>query len=566
MSNCWISYSYILWLSIVFNLHVSATTRFYDFKVQNMRITKMCKSKQIVSINQMFPGPVIYDQEDDQIIVKVTNETPYNTTLHWHGVRQKLSCWYDGPSYITQCPILSGQKFVYKFTLEKQKGTLFWHAHVSWLRGTVYGAIVVYPKMGIPSPFRNPYKEQIILLGEYWHKDVVQLEHEALESGGAPTPADAFTINGHPGPNYKCSSSNNDVYKMVVIPGKTYMLRIVNAALNSEHFFTIAHHKMTIIEADGEYTKPLVVNHLMIAPGQTINVLVTADQPVNRYSMAMGPYVSAKNISFQKLPAISYFQYTGSTRKQIVMPAHLPTVNDDLAVKTVMDGLRSLHPVMVPRKIDVNLSFTIGLNVEKCGSSNPDKNCQGPHGGVLGASVNNISFTSPTFSLLQAYYKDINGHFTRDFPDTPHKVYDYVNGAPNNIPHDTQSLVGTRTKVFEFGSRVELILQDTGTVSTENHPVHMHGYSFYVVGYGSGNYNPRTAKRNMVDPPYLNTIGVPVGGWAAIRFIADNPGVWFMHCHLEIHMSWGLSMAFIVKNGKGEMQTLPPPPGDMPTC
>lgn len=43
----------------------------------------MCKSKQIVSINQMFPGPVIYAQEDDQIIVKVTNETPYNTTLHW---------------------------------------------------------------------------------------------------------------------------------------------------------------------------------------------------------------------------------------------------------------------------------------------------------------------------------------------------------------------------------------------------------------------------------------------------------------------------------------------------
>ncbi|OVA06322.1 Multicopper oxidase [Macleaya cordata] len=577
MSNCRkISSCYLLWLGLISytftHLHVTArqwsssgtSTRFYDFKVQTMRITKMCKSKDIVTVNRMFPGPVIYAYEDDKIIVKVTNETPYNTTIHWHGVQQRLSCWSDGPSYITQCPIQSGQSFTYKFVLVKQKGTMLWHAHVSWLRGTVYGAIVVYPKIGIPYPFKKPYKEQIIILGEYWHKDVVQLEREALDSGGAPTPADAFTINGYPGPSYNCS--NNDVYKMEVVPGKKYLLRIINAALNSEHFFTIANHKLTIVEVDGEYTKPFTVNRLMIAPGQTINVLITADQPIKKYSMAMGPYMSAKNVSFQKLPAIAYFQYTGTTPNQVVLSAQLPIFNDSFVVKTVMDGLRSLNPVNVPMEIDVNLFFTIGLNVEKCHSLNPKKNCKGPNGGVLGASVNNISFINPKFSLLQAYYNDINGHFTEDFPDLPLKVYDYVNGAPNNIPNDTQSLIGTRTKVLEFGSRVELILQDTGTVSIENHPIHIHGYSFYVVGYGTGNYDSSTAKLNLVDPPYMNTIGVPVGGWAAIRFVADNPGVWFMHCHLEIHMSWGLSMAFIVKNGKGKMQTLPPPPAGMPMC
>jgi hypothetical protein len=31
-----------------------------------------------------------------------------------------------------------------------------------------------------------------------------------------------------------------------------------------------------------------------------------------------------------------------------------------------------------------------------------------------------------------------------------------------------------------------------------------------------------------------------------------------MHCHLDIHQSWGLGTAFIVKNGKGEVETLPP--------
>ena len=39
-----------------------------------------------------------------------------------------------------------------------------------------------------------------------------------------------------------------------------------------------------------------------------------------------------------------------------------------------------------------------------------------------------------------------------------------------------------------------------------------------------------------------------------------------MHCHLEIHLSWGLSMVFIVKNGHGELETLPHPPADLPLC
>jgi len=38
---------------------------------------------------------------------------------------------------------------------------------------------------------------------------VVELEQHVLESGGPPPPADAFTINGQPGPNYNCSSKGN---------------------------------------------------------------------------------------------------------------------------------------------------------------------------------------------------------------------------------------------------------------------------------------------------------------------------------------------------------------------
>ena len=43
-------------------------------------------------------------------------------------------------------------------------------------------------------------------------------------------------------------------------------------------------------------------------------------------------------------------------------------------------------------------------------------------------------------------------------------------------------------------------------------------------------------------------------------------GVWFMHCHFEVHLSWGLKMAWIVLDGKQPNQKLPPPPSDFPKC
>ncbi|KAK8464950.1 hypothetical protein PHAVU_010G115300 [Phaseolus vulgaris] len=536
---------FMLWLSVlsaIYNVKLIAhgsieggSTRFYDFKVQTKRDTKLCNSKDIVTINGMFPGPVVYAQEDDRIIVKVTNRTPFNVTIHWHGVRQRLSCWYDGPSLITQCPIQS-----------------------------VHGAMIVYPKAGVPYPFKFPYQEHIIILGEYWLQDLQQIEKNTLASGGPPPKADAYTINGHPGPNYNCST--NDVYQVDVILGKTYLLRLINAGLNTENFFAIANHSLTIVEADAEYTKPFTTDTVMIGPGQTLSVLVSANQPIGKYSMAVAPYESGKIVIYQNVSAIAGFNYIGAPSDSLSLPPKLPKPDAEVAVKTVMDGLRSLNQVNVFKEIDKNLFITIGLNVQKCHSKTPQQNCQAMHNGVLAASMNNISFVNPNISILEAYYKKIKGTYTEDFPDIPPKLYDFVNGAPNNIPYDTQSLNGTRIKVLKYGSRVQLILQDTGIVNTENHPMHFHGHSFYVVGYGTGNYNPLTAQFNLVDPPYMNTIGVPTGGWAAIRFVADNPGVWFLHCHIDIHKSWGLGMVFIVNNGKGELESLPHPPSDLPQC
>uniref|UniRef100_A0A2N9EIJ3 Plastocyanin-like domain-containing protein n=1 Tax=Fagus sylvatica TaxID=28930 RepID=A0A2N9EIJ3_FAGSY len=127
---------------------------------------------------------------------------------------------------------------------------------------------------------------------------------------------------------------------------------------------------------------------------------------------------------------------------------------------------------------------------------------------------------------------------------------------------------GTKAKVIEYSKNVEIVFQGTSILEPENHPMHLHGFSFYLVGTGYGNFDKNTSSKtyNLIDPPEVNTIGVPKKGWAAIRFVADNPGVWFMHCHLERHSSWGMNIVLIMKNGTTTETSLRPPPANLPTC
>lgn len=85
-----------------------------------------------------------------------------------HGIRQIRTGWADGPEFITQCPIRPGESYTYRFTIQGQEGTLWWHAHSSWLRATVYGALIIRPKEGETYPFTKPKRETPLLLGNYF--------------------------------------------------------------------------------------------------------------------------------------------------------------------------------------------------------------------------------------------------------------------------------------------------------------------------------------------------------------------------------------------------------------
>lgn len=351
------------------------------------------------------------------------------------------------------------------------------------------------------------------------------------------------------------------------------MLRLINAALNDELFFSIANHTIVIVDADASYIKPFGTDRIIISPGQTMNVLLKTKPafPNATFFMEAGPYFTGMG-TFDNSTTAGILEYkqplnrTGIQNLPSFKPV-LPPINATGFVANFTGKFRSLasakYPANVPQKVDRRFYFTVGLGTAPCPRNNT---CQGPTNNTkFAASINNVSFALPSTAMLQAYFfRKSNGVYTNDFPTNPPVPFNYTGTPPNN----TFVSNGTKAVVLNFNTSVELVMQDTNILGAESHPLHLHGFDFFVVGQGSGNYDPVNdpANFNLVDPVERNTFGVPTGGWVAIRFLADNPGVWFMHCHLEVHTSWGLRMAWVVLDGPEPNQKLPPPPSDLPKC
>lgn len=313
-------------------------------------------------------------------------------------------------------------------------------------------------------------------------------------------------------------------YKLNVEPGKTYMLRVINAALNEELFFKIADHKMTVVEVDATYVKPFKTDTIVIAPGQTTNVIVTANKNSGKYMVAASPFMDAP-IAVDNVTAIATLHYSGTLENNpttTLTSTNTPPKNATPIANNFLDSLRSLnskkYPAKVPQKIDHSLLFTVGLGV------NPCPTCIQGNGSRVVASINNVTFVMPTFALLQAHFFGIKGVFTTDFPANPPFAFNYTDTTP---PANMATMNGTRLYKLKYNDTVQVVLQDTGIIAPENHPIHLHGFNFYQVGKGLGNYNPKVDPKNfnLVDPVERNTVSVPSGGWVAFRFLADNPGM-----------------------------------------
>jgi FtsP/CotA-like multicopper oxidase with cupredoxin domain len=106
-----------------------------------------------------------------------------------------------------------------------------------------------------------------------------------------------------------------------------------------------------------------------------------------------------------------------------------------------------------------------------------------------------------------------------------------------------------------------------------NHPMHLHGHKFWILGQAHGAWKGYEKSLGLTsqgqgvldgNEDALKTLirrdvaTVEGYGWLALRFIADNPGVWAFHCHMAWHSEAGLVMQLLSRVDEVAKWEIPP--------
>lgn len=216
--------------------------------------------------NKQVPGPLIRVTAGEAIRIKVTNDLPEPTSVHWHGLI--IPNEMDGVAGITQLPIQPGDTFSYEFTVPDTPGTFFYHTHFAADRQQALGLYGAFIIDSADQPVIDYDQEYIVQLGEWRVTNGQTLPAMQLE-GMLPN---YFTINGK-------SYPETETIRMEV--GDTALIRFIGTG-QFIHPMHIHGGPFTIVGTDGNpvpETAQLQKDTVLVGPGERYDVLWTAREP-----------------------------------------------------------------------------------------------------------------------------------------------------------------------------------------------------------------------------------------------------------------------------------------------
>ena len=212
--------------------------------------------------NGQVPGPTLRVRLGDTLRVRLENELPQPTTIHWHGLR--VPNGMDGVPHGTQAPIEPGQSFVYEFT-PKDAGTYWYHPHVrssEQVERGLYGLVVVTDRD--PPPYSQDVTwvlDDWLLDGTHQISPLFNTRHDLMHDGRW---GNAITVNSH----------TNEI--LHARPGERLRLRLLDSANGRVFLPDLSAFDAKIIAVDGLYAAaPVSPQGFEIAPGNRIDVDLT---------------------------------------------------------------------------------------------------------------------------------------------------------------------------------------------------------------------------------------------------------------------------------------------------
>lgn len=546
-------------------------------------------------------------------------------SIHWHGMHQRGNHWMDGIGGVTQCPILPGTNFTYTFTASEVGTHWYHSHMAAQRADGLYGALIVRQEKHDDSLVDEPETFTLMLLDWYkdWGLDEFTRIHTTVgyypegEQGGRyenTVGPDGTDVGGYPfwsalingrGRHYytstqgKCESNAAPLHTFSVEGNKQYRWRVIGAQSNYAFRLSIEGHRFQVVSVDGFGVTKLEqpVDFLHVHSGERYDiVMATNARPRCYWIRAETLEINAKDTCSDHHSAEAVLEYkeaggcSGSVR------------GDHEGVRNSGAGRRG---------------DSVRVTTRRCTSSKPCTavNCPfqnyAPHYNIRCVNIHQLSPSHtdppPSSGPLQEIFLNFGFHGTRQIlrstvngisfkhpstvvgmeTSTDNRIHNQYCNRATNCPEGYCHC--THMVNVAAGAVVQVVLSnlDQEEVGSIAHPIHLHGHSFQVMHVGYPTYNSTTGYHladnkdlecvnrrcsqvrwrtklewNLTRPRVKkDTITIPAGGYVVVRFVADNPGVWFLHCHIVSHHLEG--MALILNEAAG-LQALPP--RGFPTC
>ena len=373
-----------------------------------------------------------------------------------------------------------------------------------------------------------------------------------------------------------------------------YRFRMVGSQRHDLFRVSISEHRLIVISTDGFLTKPIEVDYIFVHAGERYDFLLkpkteeeTREQA--NYLISGDTLDSSDNVTRRAEAILHYGDESGnptSTEYESIINDHIPrTCNSTSRCQALNCPFKFYAPNFSIDCIPVTelqLLFPTPSNDVPSNNIDHSKN---EHffdfaftGSDQSAAISGRNLAFPAGSLLT----NIDAAFNLDCKP----------GFINCSADRSQCICQNILNISDTYATIQFVLTNIGDSQIGNkaaHPIHIHGHSFQVVGIYYGAYNDSTGilvsnndnvtcnitdtmitDSSCTNPHWAgspvdgtindttirkDTIIVPPGGYVVLRFISNNWGFWYMHCHIEPHFLEG--MAMVINEGY-ELQNVPP--------
>ena len=466
--------------------------------------------------NGQIPGPLISVGQQSTIFVNFTNETPFPTTVHWHGVR--LQNRYDGVPGVTQDLVLPGETFRYQIYF-RDAGIYWYHPHH---REDVQQELGLAGNM-LVEPFAGDYygpvnREEVVMLD-----DLLLTESDAVTGGDVVTGSGVVPF-GNESANYMLNGRYGNVfltngepqYRLEVEAGEVVRFFFTN--VSNTRTFNVSFRPtddpsaqplpIKVVASDvGKFEREAMVESVVLAPAERYVVEVLFSEP-GAYSLTnqVQGINHRMGLFLEEVARLGTVTVSRARTAEDHSDAFV-TIRTNEEVVADIDRYRSDFDRPPDHELTLTLEIdSLPLAVEQ--SMNLDW-----------VYFNPVEWTGTMPVMNWATTGAEVGWILRD----------PVSGMEN------MDIAWS----FRVGDVVKIRLHnDRGAFHAMQHPLHIHGQRFLVL---EQNGEPN---QNLV---WKDTILLPVGSTTDILLELSNPGRWMVHCHIAEHLESGMKFVFDVE-------------------